>query len=41
MHQESKNIEIAKKDLNIDLQNYPNKKKKKKKDRECLEFEPG
>lgn len=38
MHQESKNIEIVKKDVNIDLQKYP---KKKKKVREGLEFEPG
>lgn len=28
MHQESKNIEIVKKDVNIDLQKYPKKKKK-------------
>lgn len=31
MHQESKNIEIAKKDRSIDLQKYPNKKIKKEK----------
>lgn len=28
MHQESKNIDIVKKDVNIDLQKYPKKKKK-------------